>query len=146
MVGRRLAGPASLGLVWAATTMGCGSEVVIQDPDGAPSSRRGDEAGALEDATAWVCQETQPTEACNECARRAIETACKPLRGECDDGAECVPFGQCQFECYQDAECCRDCASSYPSGHLDYAELQTCVVCDECAEECEGVFPELCSG
>ena len=92
-----------------------------------------------------LCQaQPIPTDECIACTEASNAGTCASLRSQCNEADECVPYGQCQYECYRDETCCSRCELDHPSGHAQYAELMQCVVCDACAEACRGLFPALC--
>jgi hypothetical protein len=121
--------------------LGCGGRVTHE-----PTEQESDEVATYAPPTTYMCQAFVPEGGCSDCLAQALEGPCGELRIQCDGSGDCVTFGQCQFECYENTSCCESCAETFPVGFTLYAEYIDCVVCDVCADVCAGLFPTFCGG
>lgn len=72
--------------------------------------------------------------ACSECA---LGWPCLAASQACDNSQECRDFQQCTDGCTDDdATCFGACVEEYPTGSELSLQLDQCVYCDECPNNC----------
>lgn len=84
-----------------------------------------------------MCDNQNNCMACQGCAEQG---ACSQQTNTCLNDPECLQFQMCFSACGNppDPNCELLCEFSFPNGAQEYSDLSTCVVCQECLNDCMG--------
>ncbi len=73
---------------------------------------------------------------CQSCVDCSINGACFGAYSACENGPECFPFVDCISNCGNPG-CEQQCQEAFPTGAQQYLDLWICVVCEDCANNCD---------
>lgn len=132
--------------------VGCGGKVVVDAAEVGGAGGTGQGGSGLSTSNASVSSSVstsvgssgQPspcdlTSSCETCVNCSVDMVCPEQWGKCASTPQCLDLMYCLASCQNEQLCVDKCLSAYPGGVDAYNETALCVVCQACANDCEGL-------
>lgn len=129
----------------------CGGKVVVDAPGTGGAGGTGQGGSGLSSSNSSVSSSSstssssgQPspcdlTSSCEQCVNCTVDMVCPEQWGKCASNQQCLELMYCLASCQNEQPCIDKCLSAYPAGIEAYSETALCVVCQACANDCEGL-------
>lgn len=130
---------------------GCGAKVVVDSPGAGGAGGTGQGGSGLSTSNSSVSVSSsavsssgQPspcdlTSSCETCVNCTVDMVCPEQWGKCANNQQCLDLMYCLVSCHNEQLCIDKCLSAFPGGVDTYNETALCVVCQACANDCEGL-------